>query len=107
LSLGPRLDDADARSGVWGQGSPQRAPPHCRHAARTHFVRGTGHGRDAVGRVRDRVGTACRKRGAETRLMNRTVPQGACMRTDPYIGRIELVEITPESLHPRAIESWK
>ena len=27
--------------------------------------------------------------------------------TDPYMGRIELVEITPESLHRKAIDSWK
>ena len=27
--------------------------------------------------------------------------------TDPYMGRIELVEITPESLHSKAIQSWK
>ncbi len=27
--------------------------------------------------------------------------------TDPYMGRIELVEITPESLHRKAIQSWK
>ena len=27
--------------------------------------------------------------------------------TDPYIGRIELVEITPESLHAKAITAWK
>jgi len=27
--------------------------------------------------------------------------------TDPYMGRIELVEITPESLHYKAIQSWK
>jgi len=27
--------------------------------------------------------------------------------TDPYMGRIELVEITPESLHKKAIDSWK
>ena len=27
--------------------------------------------------------------------------------TDPYMGRIELVEITPESLHQKAIQSWK
>jgi hypothetical protein len=27
--------------------------------------------------------------------------------TDPYIGRIELVEITPESLHAKAIAGWK
>jgi glyoxalase/bleomycin resistance protein/dioxygenase superfamily protein len=27
--------------------------------------------------------------------------------TDPYMGRIELVEITPESMHQKAIQSWK
>ena len=27
--------------------------------------------------------------------------------TDPYMGRIELVEITPDSLHQKAIQSWK
>ena len=27
--------------------------------------------------------------------------------TDPYMGRIELAEITPESLHNKAIQSWK
>ena len=27
--------------------------------------------------------------------------------TDPYMGRIELVEMTPESQHRKAIDSWK
>jgi len=27
--------------------------------------------------------------------------------TDPYMGRIELAELTPESLHNKAIQSWK
>jgi catechol 2,3-dioxygenase-like lactoylglutathione lyase family enzyme len=27
--------------------------------------------------------------------------------TDPYIGRIELTELTPESMHSRAIQNWK
>ena len=27
--------------------------------------------------------------------------------TDPYMGRIELAEITPDSLHNKAIQSWK
>jgi catechol 2,3-dioxygenase-like lactoylglutathione lyase family enzyme len=27
--------------------------------------------------------------------------------TDPYMGRIELTEITPESLHNKAIQGWK
>ena len=27
--------------------------------------------------------------------------------TDPYMGRIELTEITPESLHRKALDGWK
>ena len=27
--------------------------------------------------------------------------------TDPYMGRIELAELTPESLHYNAIQRWK
>src|SRR5438067_11124780 len=27
--------------------------------------------------------------------------------TDPYMGRVELVEITPDSLHNKAIQAWK
>jgi hypothetical protein len=27
--------------------------------------------------------------------------------TDPYMGRIELAEITPDSLHNKAIQGWK
>jgi hypothetical protein len=27
--------------------------------------------------------------------------------TDPYMGRIELLELPPESLHYKAIQSWK
>ena len=27
--------------------------------------------------------------------------------TDPYMGRIELAQLTPESMHYKAIESWK
>jgi hypothetical protein len=26
---------------------------------------------------------------------------------DPYMGRIELAELTPDSLHYKAIQSWK
>jgi tRNA G10 N-methylase Trm11 len=27
--------------------------------------------------------------------------------TDPYMGRIELAELPPDSLHYKAIQSWK
>jgi len=29
------------------------------------------------------------------------------MITDPYMGRVELVELTPDSLHAKAIANWK
>ncbi len=27
--------------------------------------------------------------------------------SDPYMGRIELAELTPDSLHQKAIQNWK
>ena len=27
--------------------------------------------------------------------------------TDPYMGRIELAELTPDSLHQKAVQGWK
>jgi hypothetical protein len=27
--------------------------------------------------------------------------------TDPYMGRIELAQFTPESLHQKAVDSWR
>ena len=48
------------------------------------------------GRHRDRY--ECERAGTKAILAN---------ITDPYMGRIELVEITPESTHQKAIQSWK
>jgi catechol-2,3-dioxygenase len=52
---------------------------------------------------------AFRNRGAT--VTNVTASAGTKVNlaniTDPYMGRVELVEITPDSLHAKAIQNWK
>jgi catechol 2,3-dioxygenase-like lactoylglutathione lyase family enzyme len=49
------------------------------------------------------------QRGLEVEDVRRSGPTGAMLSNiiDPYMGRIELVEYTPESLHLKAVNSWK
>ncbi len=48
------------------------------------------------------------KRGLEVRDVRKSGPTGAMLSnvTDPYMGSIELVEYTPDSLHLKAVNSW-
>jgi catechol 2,3-dioxygenase-like lactoylglutathione lyase family enzyme len=50
-----------------------------------------------------------RMRGVKAEDVRKSGPTGAMLSnlTDPYMGRIELVEYTPESLHGKAVASWK
>jgi catechol 2,3-dioxygenase-like lactoylglutathione lyase family enzyme len=50
-----------------------------------------------------------RQRGIKAEDVRKSGPTGAMLSnlTDPYMGRIELVEYTPESLHGKAVASWK
>lgn len=50
-----------------------------------------------------------RQRGVKAEDVRKSGPTGAMLSnlTDPYMGRIELVEYTPESLHGKAVKSWK
>lgn len=49
-----------------------------------------------------------RKRGAMVSETNASDTKAILANiTDPYMGRIELAELTPESLHQKAIQSWK
>jgi len=50
-----------------------------------------------------------RQRGVKAEDVRKSGPTGALLSnlTDPYMGRIELVEYTPESLHGKAVKSWK
>ena len=50
-----------------------------------------------------------RQRGVKAEDVRKSGPTGAMLSNleDPYMGRIELVEYTPESLHGKAVASWK
>jgi catechol 2,3-dioxygenase-like lactoylglutathione lyase family enzyme len=51
---------------------------------------------------------AFRKRGATvTDVTKSDTKVNLANITDPYLGRVELVEITPDSLHNKAIQSFK
>lgn len=49
------------------------------------------------------------QRGLKVEDVRKSGPTGAILSniTDPYMGRIELVEFTPDSLHFKAVNSWK
>ena len=49
-----------------------------------------------------------RKGGLEVQDVRESGPTAAMLSniTDPYMGRIELVEYTPDSLHLKAVNSW-
>ncbi len=72
-----------------------------RPAGVTHYGLVVDKTADAVRMFRDRglmVTDAAVSAGTKAVLAN---------ITDPYMGRIELVEITPESSHRKAIDAWK
>jgi hypothetical protein len=49
-----------------------------------------------------------RKNGLTVSDVNRSDTKAMLANiTDPYMGRIELAELPPDSLHYKAIESWK
>jgi catechol 2,3-dioxygenase-like lactoylglutathione lyase family enzyme len=49
-----------------------------------------------------------RKNGLTVTDVNRSDTKALLANiTDPYMGRIELAELPPDSLHAKAIESWK
>lgn len=49
------------------------------------------------------------QRGLKVQDVRKSGPTGAMLSNidDPYMGRIELVEYTPDSLHLKAVNSWK
>ena len=50
-----------------------------------------------------------RKQGIKVTDVNKSGNTAALLAniTDPYMGRIELAELTPDSLHRKALDSWK
>jgi catechol 2,3-dioxygenase-like lactoylglutathione lyase family enzyme len=71
-----------------------------RPAGFTHYGLHVENVADAVARFRKSGATVSNPNTSDTKAILANI-------TDPYMGRIELAELTPESLHYKAIQSWK
>ena len=76
-----------------GQANAQRP------AGFTHYGLHVENVADAVARFRRDGATVSDTRTSDTQAILANI-------TDPYMGRIELAELPPESLHYKAIQSW-
>ena len=71
-----------------------------RPAGFTHYGLHVENIADAVARFRKNGVTVSETNTSDTKAILANI-------TDPYMGRIELAELPPESLHYKAIQSWK
>lgn len=71
-----------------------------RPAGFTHYGLHVENVADAVAMFRKRGITVSDTNVSDTKAVLANI-------TDPYMGRIELAELTPDSLHYKAIQSWK
>ena len=71
-----------------------------RPAGFTHYGLHVENAAAAVARFRKSGATVSDTNTSDTKAILANI-------TDPYMGRIELAELTPESLHQKAIQSWK
>ena len=71
-----------------------------RPAGFTHYGLHVENAAEAVARFRKSGATVSDTNVSATRAILANI-------TDPYMGRIELAELTPDSLHQKAIQSWK
>jgi catechol 2,3-dioxygenase-like lactoylglutathione lyase family enzyme len=71
-----------------------------RPAGFTHYGLHVDSTADAVAMFRKRGVTVSNPNVSDTKAVLANI-------TDPYMGRIELGELVPESLHYKAIQSWK
>ena len=71
-----------------------------RPAGFTHYGLHVENVADAVAMFRKRGVTVSDTNVSDTKAVLANI-------TDPYMGRIKLAELTPESLHYKAIQSWK
>jgi len=71
-----------------------------RPAGFTHYGLHVENAGEAVAMFRKRGVTVSDTNTSDTKAVLANI-------TDPYMGRIELAELTPESLHFKAIQSWK
>ena len=71
-----------------------------RPAGFTHYGLHVDSAADAVAMFRKRGVTVSDTNTSDTKAVLANI-------TDPYMGRIELAELTPESMHFKAIQRWK
>lgn len=71
-----------------------------RPAGFTHYGLHVDSAADAVAMFKKRGVTVSDTNTSDTKAVLANI-------TDPYMGRIELAELTPESMHFKAIQSWK
>jgi catechol 2,3-dioxygenase-like lactoylglutathione lyase family enzyme len=71
-----------------------------RPAGFTHYGLHVENVADAVARFRKNGVTVSDTNRSDTKAVLANI-------TDPYMGRIELAELPPDSMHYKAIESWK
>jgi catechol 2,3-dioxygenase-like lactoylglutathione lyase family enzyme len=71
-----------------------------RPAGFSHYGLQVENAADAIARFRSRGVTVTDTIASDTKAILANI-------TDPYMGRIELTELPPESLHYKAIQSWK
>jgi catechol 2,3-dioxygenase-like lactoylglutathione lyase family enzyme len=71
-----------------------------RPAGFTHYGLVVGNAVDAVSAFKKRGLTVTDTNKSDTGVILANI-------TDPYMGRVELVEITPNSMHNKAIQGWK
>ena len=71
-----------------------------RPAGFTHYGLHVDNVADAVAMFRTRGVTVTDTNVSDTKAILANI-------TDPYMGRIELAQLPPESLHQKAIQSWK
>ena len=71
-----------------------------RPAGFTHYGLHVENAAEAVARFRKNGVTVSDTNMSDTKAILANI-------TDQYMGRIELAELTPESLHSKAIQSWK
>jgi catechol 2,3-dioxygenase-like lactoylglutathione lyase family enzyme len=71
-----------------------------RPAGFTHYGLQVENAAEAVARFRRSGATVSDTNTSDTKAILANI-------TDPYMGRIELAELTPDSLHQKAVQSWK
>ena len=71
-----------------------------RPAGFSHYGLQVENAADAIARFRSRGVTVTDTIASDTKAILANI-------TDPYMGRIELTELPPESMHYKAIQNWK